>query len=628
MIAGVTSGRAASCTSRRPAARRGRPQRPRAPTRRGWRPPATTRTRPALAHDRLRTSAHAARRGGDDDRVARAGGEGVDAPAEHRAAGQRQERLRAARAPMRAPAPAATRMAVVGGDPGRVGPARRPRKYHRAESPMSLHVGTSGWAYPEWKPDFYPDGAAPRPLPRPLRARCCRPARSTRPTTACSPEDAVARWAAETPAGFRFAAKAHRRLTHARALPPADGGDAFLARFLESLTPLGVAPRRRAAAVPAHRGARRRGPRRACSRACPPGCRSRSSSATTRGSPRRSRSASRPRAAPCACRETARCGAAAAARRPARLRAPARGPLLARGPRRLARPARARGGRPAGLRLRQARGRPGRRSPRRGRARGVAGARDQRGAGAAVAEGASPPAARSAPAPRAPPPRPARSGCPRSAGTRASASAGLIGRAVGARAGHRVPRVGQGDDGRALGDPRAVQAVRVPAPVPALVVVAHPGDLLGRQHVRARSTRRATACSFRRSYSSGVERAGLEQDRVRDADLADVVDERRLAQQRDALGVQPSASASSRGRSATRSEWRAGARRRGRRPRAPAPDRPASACGAQRSACSRPGASRDDVRRVAHAHVAPAALGPVEGAVGEAEEASASRRLR
>ena len=104
--------------------------------------------------------------------------------------------------------------------------------------PMSLHVGTSGWAYPEWKPEFYPDGLA--------RDRFLAYYSSV--LSACEinathyrlqPEDVVARWAAQTPEGFRFAAKAHRRLTHTRALPPAAGGDAFLARFLESLTPLG-----------------------------------------------------------------------------------------------------------------------------------------------------------------------------------------------------------------------------------------------------------------------------------------------------------------------------------------------------------------------------------------------------
>jgi uncharacterized protein YecE (DUF72 family) len=103
---------------------------------------------------------------------------------------------------------------------------------------MSLHVGTSGWAYKEWRPAFYPDGM---PQDRFL-------SHYSRTLTACEinathyrlqSETAVARWAAETPEGFRFAAKAHRRLTHVRALPPAEGGGEFLDRFLESLIPLG-----------------------------------------------------------------------------------------------------------------------------------------------------------------------------------------------------------------------------------------------------------------------------------------------------------------------------------------------------------------------------------------------------
>jgi uncharacterized protein YecE (DUF72 family) len=52
-------------------------------------------------------------------------------------------------------------------------------------------------------------------------------------------EAAVARWAADVPAGFRFAAKAHRRVTHGRTLPPEAGGAAFLEGFLASLAPLG-----------------------------------------------------------------------------------------------------------------------------------------------------------------------------------------------------------------------------------------------------------------------------------------------------------------------------------------------------------------------------------------------------
>ena len=104
---------------------------------------------------------------------------------------------------------------------------------------VSLHIGTSGWAYREWKPAFYPEGL---PQDRFLT-------HYAGVLTACEinatfyrlqSEAAVARWAEATPADFRFAAKAHRRLTHARALPPAEGGDAFLERFLDSLAGLGT----------------------------------------------------------------------------------------------------------------------------------------------------------------------------------------------------------------------------------------------------------------------------------------------------------------------------------------------------------------------------------------------------
>lgn len=103
---------------------------------------------------------------------------------------------------------------------------------------MSLHVGTSGWAYKEWRPDFYPPGL---PQDRFLEhyASVLGACEVNATHYRVQGEAAVARWAAAVPPGFRFAAKAHRRLTHARALPPHEGGDAFLARFLESLAPLG-----------------------------------------------------------------------------------------------------------------------------------------------------------------------------------------------------------------------------------------------------------------------------------------------------------------------------------------------------------------------------------------------------
>lgn len=103
---------------------------------------------------------------------------------------------------------------------------------------MGLHVGTSGWAYKEWKPAFYPADLA--------QGRFLEYYGSV--LTACEinatfyrlqSESVVARWAAATPSAFRFAVKAHRRLTHTRAMAWDGEERAFLGRFLDSVTPLG-----------------------------------------------------------------------------------------------------------------------------------------------------------------------------------------------------------------------------------------------------------------------------------------------------------------------------------------------------------------------------------------------------
>jgi uncharacterized protein YecE (DUF72 family) len=104
---------------------------------------------------------------------------------------------------------------------------------------VALFVGTSGFAYREWKPDFYPpDLPQARFLEHYASVLGACEVNATfyrlqSPTT-------VAGWASRVPAGFRFATKAHRGLTHGRAWPPgADDEGAFLRRFLDSLVPLG-----------------------------------------------------------------------------------------------------------------------------------------------------------------------------------------------------------------------------------------------------------------------------------------------------------------------------------------------------------------------------------------------------
>jgi uncharacterized protein YecE (DUF72 family) len=75
-----------------------------------------------------------------------------------------------------------------------------------------LYVGTSGWSYPTWRPDFYPPGTKPAEFLAHYATRFRTVELNTTgyriPST-----DQFGRWAEQTPDGFRFAVKldAHRR---------------------------------------------------------------------------------------------------------------------------------------------------------------------------------------------------------------------------------------------------------------------------------------------------------------------------------------------------------------------------------------------------------------------------------
>jgi uncharacterized protein YecE (DUF72 family) len=102
-----------------------------------------------------------------------------------------------------------------------------------------LFAGTSGFAYPSWKPGFYPEGL---PQSRFLQHYATRlnaveinytfrrmPAGST-----------LTGWVAATPPGFLFAPKAHERITHLHRLRDAAEPTS---RFLGALDPLRAAGR-------------------------------------------------------------------------------------------------------------------------------------------------------------------------------------------------------------------------------------------------------------------------------------------------------------------------------------------------------------------------------------------------
>ena len=101
----------------------------------------------------------------------------------------------------------------------------------------TLHAGTSGFAYPAWKPEFYPAGVAASRFLEHYAARlnCVEINYTFRRTPAAATLEA---WVRGTPPGFTFAVKAHQRITHQARLQDAGEATSF---FLKALEPLRAA---------------------------------------------------------------------------------------------------------------------------------------------------------------------------------------------------------------------------------------------------------------------------------------------------------------------------------------------------------------------------------------------------
>jgi uncharacterized protein YecE (DUF72 family) len=76
-----------------------------------------------------------------------------------------------------------------------------------------LYVGSSGFSYASWKPDFYPPGTKAGDFLRSYAERL--PTVELNATFYRLPsEEQLCSWAAQTPDGFRFAVKMSRQITH------------------------------------------------------------------------------------------------------------------------------------------------------------------------------------------------------------------------------------------------------------------------------------------------------------------------------------------------------------------------------------------------------------------------------
>ena len=97
-----------------------------------------------------------------------------------------------------------------------------------------IRVGTSGWAYSSWKPDFYPQKT---PSSRFLnfyatQLNCVEVNYTFRTRPAAK---TLENWCEATPESFSFAVKAHQRITHIKRLKDVAGD---VAGFRDSLQPL------------------------------------------------------------------------------------------------------------------------------------------------------------------------------------------------------------------------------------------------------------------------------------------------------------------------------------------------------------------------------------------------------
>ena len=100
-----------------------------------------------------------------------------------------------------------------------------------------LYAGTSGWAYPSWKPDFYPAKLAQKNFLQHYAAQL-NTVEVNFTFRQLVKETTIQKWIAETPPHFRFGIKAHQVITHIKRLKNTQD---FIPRFLSTIEPLAQA---------------------------------------------------------------------------------------------------------------------------------------------------------------------------------------------------------------------------------------------------------------------------------------------------------------------------------------------------------------------------------------------------
>jgi uncharacterized protein YecE (DUF72 family) len=100
-----------------------------------------------------------------------------------------------------------------------------------------VFAGTSGWAYPNWKPDFYPAKLAQKNFLN-YYATQLNTVEVNFTFRQLVKESTIQNWLRETPPHFRFSVKAHQVITHIKRLK---GAEEFVPRFLATIEPVAAA---------------------------------------------------------------------------------------------------------------------------------------------------------------------------------------------------------------------------------------------------------------------------------------------------------------------------------------------------------------------------------------------------
>ena len=100
-----------------------------------------------------------------------------------------------------------------------------------------LFAGTSGWAYPSWKPAFYPEKLAQKKFLSHYTTRL-NTVEVNFTFRQLVKETTIQNWLQESPPHFRFGVKAHQVITHIKRLK---GAEDFVSRFLSTIEPLAAA---------------------------------------------------------------------------------------------------------------------------------------------------------------------------------------------------------------------------------------------------------------------------------------------------------------------------------------------------------------------------------------------------